>query len=345
MRPRTVRFKENDFITSNLAWDAVNGEFKMKRGDAHFAKSEESEDELNDYANYRNLDPDYVRYLKEIRRAKRRSQQQQQKQQQQQQQQYRRSQEQTVEEEDEYEEEEEVEEEEAIPAPIPLTPNIGITSITNTNVLMNDTLERMKHSLNRINSQIMEKKGAGLEGEELEDLHFQLAQTEYQMAKILKIVNSAADSFNASILSPPPLPPSAIYQRNGQNYDDDSESEEDEDEIQERIEYEEETEIVETTKYVKANRSSSSSSNSSSSASLSSISSSPFNRSSSDGTKQTTHKSNSETKTTLNNDSNKPMLSEESLRKRRLKKKNNRKRAKLNKKNKNKADFESKKEA
>ena len=340
MGPRTVRFKENDFITSNLAWDAVNGEFKMKRGDAHFAKSEESEDELNDYANYRNLDPDYVRYLKEIRRAKRRSQQQQQKQQQQQQQQYRRSQEQTVEEEDEYEEEEE-EEEEEIPVPIPLTPNIGITSITNTNVLMNDTLERMKHSLNRINSQIMEKKGAGLEGEELEDLHFQLAQTEYQMGKILKIVNSAADSFNASILSPPPP---AIYQRNGVNYDD-SESEEDEDEIQERIEYEEEAEIVETTKYVTANRSSSSSSNSSSSASLSSISSSPYNRSSSDGTKQTTHKSNSDTKTTLNNDSNKPMLSEESLRKRRLKKKNNRKRAKLNKKNKNKSDFESKKEA
>jgi hypothetical protein len=136
-KSRTVRFKENDFLP-NLNWDATNGEFKVNRSE-HFVQNQEDEDEMNDYASYRNLDPDYVEYLKELRRAKRLGQRT-----------------------------------PVVPPTkasassavkeIPVTPNIGLTSITNTNVLVNDTLERMKYSLNKINTQLTEKKGQTFEG-------------------------------------------------------------------------------------------------------------------------------------------------------------------------------------
>lgn len=79
---------------------------------------------------------------------------------------------------------------------IPLSPSVGLASVTNTNVLMNDTLERMKHQLNKINLQLShtEKKGGSLEDPELEDLRLQLSQTEQQMAKILNIVNTVSSS-------------------------------------------------------------------------------------------------------------------------------------------------------
>ncbi len=79
---------------------------------------------------------------------------------------------------------------------IPLTNNIGLTSITNTNVLMNDTLERMKYSLNKINTQlgVVEKKGGALDDPELETLRLQLTQTELQMAKIMNIVNTVSNT-------------------------------------------------------------------------------------------------------------------------------------------------------
>lgn len=99
-------------------------------------QNQEDEDEMNGYASYRNLDPDYVEYLKELRRAKRLGQRT-----------------------------------PVVPTKasssvkeIPVTPNIGLTSITNTNVLVNDTLERMKYSLNKINTQLTEKKGQTFEG-------------------------------------------------------------------------------------------------------------------------------------------------------------------------------------
>jgi hypothetical protein len=59
---------------------------------------------------------------------------------------------------------------------------------------MNDTLERMKYQLNKINTQLydIEKKGNPFEDPELEGLRLQLAQTEMQMAKIMTIVNSVA---------------------------------------------------------------------------------------------------------------------------------------------------------
>ena len=79
---------------------------------------------------------------------------------------------------------------------IELTPNTGLTSITNTNVLMNDTLERMKSSLNKINIQLseVEKKGGPLDDPELDSLRLQLTQTELQMAKIMNIVNTVSNT-------------------------------------------------------------------------------------------------------------------------------------------------------
>ena len=79
---------------------------------------------------------------------------------------------------------------------IPLSNNTGLTSITNTNVLMNETLDRMKYQLNKINSKLttMEQKSNPLDDPELECLRLQLTQTELQMAKILNIVNSVSST-------------------------------------------------------------------------------------------------------------------------------------------------------
>ena len=61
---------------------------------------------------------------------------------------------------------------------------------------MNETLERMKFSLNKINLQLLdaEKKGSSLEDPDLDALRLQLAQTEMQMGKIMTIVNTFSDS-------------------------------------------------------------------------------------------------------------------------------------------------------
>lgn len=137
-------------------------------------RSEESEDEENDYERYKGLDPDYVSYLREARAVKR----------------------------------DEARKKAALKSKtlvklnkieeIPLTTNIGLTSITNTNVLMNDTLERMKYSLNKINTQLsnVEKKGgtSSMDDPELESLRLQLTQTEMQMAKIMSIVNTVSNT-------------------------------------------------------------------------------------------------------------------------------------------------------
>ncbi len=83
---------------------------------------------------------------------------------------------------------------------IQVTPNSGLTSITNTNVLMNETLERMKFSLNKINMQLLEteKKGpASLDDPDMEALRLQLFQTEAQMSKIMNIVNVFSDSIES----------------------------------------------------------------------------------------------------------------------------------------------------
>ena len=168
---RTRKFRENNRDT--FRWDANEAEFKCKaNGSEHFARSEESEDELNDYERYRNLDPDYVAYLKEKRRMR------------------------TL-----------AKEEKGLASPhaqfpgakcqeVPLTTNIGLTSITNTNLLMNDTLERMKYSLNKINNQLLtfEKQGVPIDDPDMETLRLQLAQTEMQMARIMTIVNSVSDT-------------------------------------------------------------------------------------------------------------------------------------------------------
>lgn len=163
---KTLKFKERS-LDANVQWDPDEGEFKYKRNASHFVRSEESEDELNDYERYRNLDPDYVAYLKEMRRRKR----------------------------------EEAMGSKAVvnlreASEIELTPNTGLTSITNTNVLMNDTLERMKSSLNKINIQLseVEKKGGPLDDPELDSLRLQLTQTELQMAKIMNIVNTVSNT-------------------------------------------------------------------------------------------------------------------------------------------------------
>lgn len=170
-QPTTLKFRERNNNDPNFVWDANNGEFKMKTSH-HFPRSEESEDEANNYERYKNLDPDYVAYLKERRRMKR----------------------------DEQKKKSALAAKTASPfdktSEIPLTSNTGLTSITNTNVLMNDTLERMKYQLNKINSQLMdiEQKGNPFEDPELEGLRLQLSQTELQMAKIMTIVNSVSGS-------------------------------------------------------------------------------------------------------------------------------------------------------
>lgn len=317
LRTRTVRFKENNFVSSNLSWDAVNGEFKMKRTDGHFVKTQESEDEMDDYASYRNLDADYVAYLKRLRREKRR---------------------------EKNNDEKCDDESEPVPADVPLTPNIGLASVTNTNVLVNDTLERMKHSLNKINSQLIDKKGTAFEGQELEDLHLQLSQTEYQMAKILQIVNTASDSFNTSIR--PLYPTAGVNMENSESSCsedemaapeqdvDDSESEPDSD----RDEFINKESATNYTKNCLASNSSS--------ASISSVSSSTFNtHSSSDEVSVSASVKVAQSAATVGQQRPKEpkVLSEEGLRKRRLKKKINRKKAKINKKNKNK-NTQSKKE-
>lgn len=176
LKSRTTLFRENN-CESAFAWDATSGQFRLKRND-HFAKSQESEDELDNYEQYRNLDPDYVDHVKKLRRKKK---------------------------------EQSIGGKTATAAvngkAIPLTPNVGLTSITNTNVLMNDTLERMKFSLNKINVQLTEaeKKGGSLEDQDLDDLRIQLSQTEQQMARIMKIVNNATESDAIkSVLTPNP---------------------------------------------------------------------------------------------------------------------------------------------
>jgi hypothetical protein len=190
-KTNNYKFKENSTISvssnapsSNVRWDPDDGQFKYVNGTAvnRFQKmSEESEDELTDYERYKNLDPEYVEFLKHKRRLKR-------------------------------------EEENALAKTkkaslktdeISLSPGSGLTSITNTNVLMNDTLERMKHSLNKINNQLIqvESKGSPLDDPELENLRIQLTQTELQMAKIMNIVNSVSTTIQQTPPSPPTPPP------------------------------------------------------------------------------------------------------------------------------------------
>lgn len=124
---------------------------------------------MNEYARYNTLDPEYIEYLKQMRREKRDKKALMSK------------------------SAAKIESDE-----IALTPGTGLTSITNTNVLMNDTLERMKHSLNKINKQLVEveKKGNPIEDPELDSLRLQLTQTELQMSKIMTIVNSVSASLD-----------------------------------------------------------------------------------------------------------------------------------------------------
>jgi hypothetical protein len=199
-----LKFKEKKFElnpmnvfgadTDKFMFDPENSEFKVKQKFHKDKKSppvenikprsEESEDELNDYARYQHLDPEYVAYLKQRRRMQKREQMLMNNQNVQ----------------------------NKLPnrtdrlgkmadagAEIPVTPNAGLTSITNTNVLMNETLERMKFSLNKINMQLLEteKKGAALDDPDMEALRLQLAQTEAQMSKIMNIVNVFSDSIEA----------------------------------------------------------------------------------------------------------------------------------------------------
>lgn len=131
--------------------------------------SEETDDELNDYARYNDVDPEYLRYLKEVRRQKR------------------------LESKGQAENKKDPNVKE-----VTLTPGSGLTSITNTNVLMNDTLERMKHQLNKINVQLVEveRKGNPLQDPELDSLKLQLTQTEMQMSKIMTIVNNVSETLD-----------------------------------------------------------------------------------------------------------------------------------------------------
>jgi hypothetical protein len=228
------KFKEKQF--NNFVWDAKTSEFKMKQNFKNFPRSEESEDEMNNYERYKNLDPDYVAYLKERRRKKR-------------------------EEEERLERARKRDEPAAapqiinnfknpsseLPDEIPVTPNIGLTSITNTNVLMNETLERMKFSLNKINLQLLdaEKKGGALEDPDLDALKLQLAQTELQMSKIMNIVNAFSDTVQISEIQ--------VKEKQNllMNYDDDDENDETDYEVENILaeenptEYEEQKEVEE----------------------------------------------------------------------------------------------------
>ena len=77
----SMTFKEKRFAkaapssSKNVVWDQANGEFKVKQSfhqKPAAPRSEESEDEANDYARYRDLDPEYVAYLKQRRRVQKR---------------------------------------------------------------------------------------------------------------------------------------------------------------------------------------------------------------------------------------------------------------------------------
>jgi hypothetical protein len=179
-KSKHVKFRERDLTTTvSAGGNSINHQKNLKLFSNQFQqRSEESEDEENDYERYKGLDPDYVSYLREARALKR----------------------------------DEARKKTALKSrtlvklnkieEIPLTSNTGLTSITNTNVLMNDTLERMKYSLNKINMQLssVEKKGVGtsssssLDDPELESLRLQLTQTEMQMAKIMSIVNTVSNN-------------------------------------------------------------------------------------------------------------------------------------------------------
>jgi hypothetical protein len=177
----TMRFRERN--RDNFRWDANDAEFKyFNKSSSHYARGEETEDELNGYARYESLDADYVAYLKSRRRKKRQ-------------------------ETGKYVLNTSLDSPLQAPsaasgsqpvadAEIPLTSNIGLTSITNTNVLMNETLERMKYSLNKINEQLnrLEKKNSPMDDPELESLRLQLTQTELQMGKIMTIVDDVSST-------------------------------------------------------------------------------------------------------------------------------------------------------
>ena len=216
-QPVTYKFRERNNLDNNFVWDANEGEFKFRSN--HFQRSEESEDEANNYERYKDLDPDYVEYLKERRRAQRA-------------------------------------EKRKLTAltsktatqitkntDIPLSSNIGLTSITNTNVLMNDTLERMKYQLNKINNELhgIEKRGNPFEDPEIESLRLQLSQTELQMAKIMSIVSTVSSTVTGkkSDLASSDLDDENEYNRNGDEFNDDDSNQMDEDDEENMInEYE-----------------------------------------------------------------------------------------------------------
>lgn len=167
---RNYKFKENTRLLDKANADVSRhglGKSKSKRTAA--TRSEESEDELDEYARYSTVDQEYLDYLKEARRQKKLEKNK------------KKSPVARTAGDTENDE-------------IALTPGTGLTSITNTNVLMNDTLERMKHSLNKINNQLVdvEKKGNPLQDPELDSLKVQLTQTELQMSKIMTIVNTVS---------------------------------------------------------------------------------------------------------------------------------------------------------
>ncbi len=137
---RNIKFKEN-MSALDQVWDPEVNEFKsfdkLKKQMVPSAMSEETEDELNEYARYNSVDPEYLAYIKQSRKKKKA-------------------------------EKKSLLTKSAAGSSyshngdeVALTPGTGLTSITNTNVLMNDTLERMKYSLNKINTQLVdvERKG------------------------------------------------------------------------------------------------------------------------------------------------------------------------------------------
>ena len=189
---RNYKFKEN-----NMKLNKAYVEAKDVKG-----HTEETEDELNEYARYDEVDPDYLEYLKQIRRQKRL-------------------------------EKKGLKDKTKAEKEIALTPGTGLTSITNTNVLMNDTLERMKHQLNKINQQLVEveRKGNPLQDPELDSLKIQLTQTEMQMSKIMTIVNNVSETLDIQ---------SKVVENSGKGYEDDDDSQEveDSDDFDEEAEYE-----------------------------------------------------------------------------------------------------------
>ena len=162
------KFKEKEqLVESGLDWNADEAKFNyVDKEHGRFGRTEESEDELNDYERYKSVDPEYLQYLKEARRLRK----------------------------EQLANKALLSKKAASLDTGEVTSGTGLTSITNTNVLMNDTLERMKYSLNKINNQLVEveRKGSPLDDPELETLKLQLTQTELQMAKIMNIVNSVS---------------------------------------------------------------------------------------------------------------------------------------------------------